>query len=208
MTEHGRVAGRATWCALGGLLAAVVVWVGCGTAPRTQMLTDKRYQARPASYPIELYESGVQTPHEQIAIVDSIGVEQLTTETRTVLVESLRARARDVGADAVIEVVMLIRPERGWVPDPQTPFRSWRQGWRDLHFLRGRAIRFKPLLIETGEAGGARFDFGEGERPVVQSELKPELEIRKVTDRYGRRGYVTRPVRPAKPKLPVIEMGR
>jgi hypothetical protein len=186
--------------------------VGCST-PGMKMLTDKRYAPRPASYPIELYQGSVQTPHEEIAKLDSRGVELLTTETRKALVEDLRERARRLGADAVTNVTMLVRPERGWVLDPQTPFRSWRQGWGDVTFLRGTAIRFKPLLIETGEPGvrGERFDFAEGERPRIKrdssAESEAELEIQKSTDESGRRVWSSRRAKPAKAKLPTVEPG-
>lgn len=187
------------------LLLGVIASLGCA-GPRMMWLTEKRYSPRSASHPIDLYEGEVQTAHEEIAIIDSVAVELLTTETRKTLVEDLRARAREVGADAVMNVSMLTRADRGWIPDPQTPFRSWRQGWTDLHFLRGRAIRFRPLLVESGGGAvvGEPFDWAEGEQPTRQAETKPDLEIYEVKDRFGRRGYASRPV---KPKRPTIETG-
>jgi len=195
--------------ALVGLLAALAL--GCGTSPRMKLLTDKQYPPRPANQTIELYQRGVETPHEVIAIIDSRTVDQLTTDTRKRLVEDLRERARRLGADAVINISLLIIAERGWIVDPQTPFHSWRQGWTDLHFLRGQAIRFKPLMIETGDAmvaDGERFDFGEGEKPTIQAApAKSELEVYRTRDAQGRPGWGTRRATPSKPKTPTLETG-
>jgi len=195
-------------------LAAIcaLVLAGCATAPRYKMLTDKRYPPRPSSYPIELYATGLRTPHEEIAIIDSVGFDKLTSATRKAMVEDLRARARNLGADAVKDVRMLISPQRGWVLDPQTPFRSWRQGWRDVYFLRGRAVRFKPLLVESGKSivAGEKFNYAEGERPKIETEKekkKDDLEIYEIVDRRGRRGFASRSKQPKKLKLPSIEIG-
>jgi hypothetical protein len=188
-----------TGCALA---AITIVAAGC-TTPRMQRLTTKQYTPRPASYPIDLYAGDVETPHDDIALLDSIHVGELTTASRTALVDDMRARARKLGADAVTEVVMLIAPQRGWVLDPQTPFRSWRQGWRDTYFLRGRAIRFKPLRIEDGDHAieGVRFDFAEGERPAIEEEeTEPQVEVYEFTDRFGRRGFATRRIEPGERK--------
>ena len=190
----------------GCALAAILLATGCST-PGVEMLTEKHYAPRAASYPVELYQGTVETPHDEIAKLDSVGVEFVTTDTRALLVEDLRVRARRLGADAVTNVAMLMRPERGWISDPQTPFRSWRQGWTDLHFLRGTAVRFKPLTIETGEPGaaGQRFDWAAGERPAVETESSPALE--QSTDATGRKVWTLRQPKPTKPKLPTVEPG-
>lgn len=191
----------------GDLLAVSLIAAGC--APRMKTLTDKRYSPRPPSYQIALYQGSLDAPHEKIAYIDSRGTEELTTETRKMLVEDLRARARRLGADAVINVALLIRPERGWVPDPQTPFRSWRQGWRDIHFLRGQAIRFKPLLIETGETSptAQRYDFPQGERSAAKGDAISDRESAPANDPSKRGVPPTQHTQPAKPKTPSVEVG-
>jgi len=185
------------------------MWTAGCSQPRMKVLTEKHYAPRPDSYPVELYQGSLETPHEDIAIIDSRGVEFLTSDTRKTLVDDLRARARGLGADAVTNVTMLIRPERGWVLDPQTPFRSWRQGWADVSFLRGTAIRFKPLMIETGDtsATGEVFDFAEGERPRLQQE-SPDLAVEQSTDRQGRTVWTGRRARTSlPPRQPKAEAG-
>jgi hypothetical protein len=185
---------------------ALLVAAGC-TQPQMKMLQDKRYTPRPEDFPIELYASDVQTPRDEIAILDSAAVQILTTDTRRMLVEDMRQRARKLGADAVTNVVMLIRPERGWVPDPQTPFRSYRQGWRDYYFLRGRAVRFKPFLVETGNpgAGAEKFHFAEGERPEIEPPPRPgeSDRTRRRLPWPSRRAIAPTP----KPKQPTLESG-
>jgi len=188
------------------LWLAVLGAVGCG--PRAMMLTDKQYAPRPSGQQIELFEGGISMPHEAIAIVDSVSVDELTTGTRKKMVEDLRARARKLGADAVINVKMLVAPERGWVLDPQTPFRSWKQGWTDSYFLRGHVVRFRPVLLETGEmvsSIGQRFDSGDGAQAATPDK---DLEIRPIVDKQGRRGWSSRRAAPSKPKVPTIESGK
>jgi hypothetical protein len=175
-------------------LATALVLAGCAR-PRMELLTDKDYPPRPPSFEMPLYEGEVQTPHEVIAYLDSAWVEDVTTSTKTLMIEDLQKRARRVGADAVMNVRMLTGSVRGWVPDPQTPFRSFRQGWKDRYFLRGEAVRFKPLLIETGEdpVVGDPFLFGEGERPQSWSQSPDdELEVYETIDEQGRRGFASR----------------
>jgi len=200
-------AGRAVRFAPAALLAAMIVATGC--APRMKMLIEKRYPPRSPLQQIELYQGDVDTPHEDIAIIDSVAVDELTTDTRKQLVEDLRERARRLGGDAVTNVTMLLIPERGTVVDPQTPFRSWRQGWRELHILRGRAARFRPLLIETDGAAkpGEQFNFGPGEQPTVKSSAANPLDIYPTTDASGRKGWASRRGQPQKPRLPTVERG-
>lgn len=192
---------------MSGLGILVVLAVGCG--PRMKMLTDKHYEPRPASRQIEIYQGKVETPHDNIAIIDSRGFEELTSDTRKTMVDDLRERARRVGADAVTNVQMLIAPERGFVPDPQTPFKSVRQGWTDVHFLRGTAIRYKPLMIETeGEGSGVQqLDYGPGEEPALKAAAPGDLEISPTTDGQGRKGWTSRRTKPTKPRLPSVETG-
>ena len=207
MTQKQMTVGGAVRFGLAGLLAAVMVATGC--APRMKMLTEKRYPERSPLQQIELYQGDVDTPHEDIAIIDSVAVDGLTTDTRKQMVEDLRERARRLGGDAVTNVTLLIVPERGWVVDPQTPFHSWRQGWRELNILRGRAVRFRPLLIETDGAAkpGEQFNFGPGEQPTVKPGSKTDLEIYATTDASGRNGWASRPAQPPKPRLPTVERG-
>lgn len=165
------------------LVATALLAVGCDRA-RMQYLTDRRYEPRPLSHSIDLYQGKLDVPHEEIAWLDTGGVAlsegetALSTDTRRVLIAELKERARQVGGDAVIEVTMLERPQRGWVRDPSTPFRSFRQGWTDFYFLRGKAVRFKAPLIETGEARGLEFTENELTSPTVGELGRPGLRSR------------------------------
>lgn len=193
------------------VLAGALGLHGCA-GPQVKMLTDNRYEPRPESFEVDLYQGGVQTPHQEIAKLDSLAVDELTTAAREVLVEDLRKRARKLGADAVTDVVLLTGSIRGWVRDPQTPFRSYKQGWGDRYFLRGTAVRFKPVLMEAGEGAvlGDPFVFGEGERPEGWRKApSDDLEIYETTDREGRKGWGSRrkSTKPRQPLAPTIELG-
>jgi len=157
-----------------GMLAILLpslLAIGC--SPRVQFLTDRRYEPRPASQEIDLFEGNAPVAHDSIALLDSAAVDELTTDTQRRLVTDLQRRARRLGADAVADVEMLMRAERGWIRDPYTPFRSWKQGWTDLHFLRGRAVRYRPVEIETGRGETAA---GPTSGPAVEASSPDEIE--------------------------------
>ncbi len=187
--------------------ALLVILFSSGCQPRMKMLTDRTYPPTPPFQQIELYQGDVLTPYEEIAILDSIKVEALTSETQKTLVNDLRERARRIGADAVIHVSMLIAPDRNFVLDPQTPFRSYRQGWTDLYFLRGKAIRYRPALIETDSDTGGELSFAEGERPALKPQPPDEIEVRQSRDAAGRTIWTAKR-KEMRPKLPTVEEGR
>ncbi|MCX8035633.1 MAG: hypothetical protein N3D11_01000 [Candidatus Sumerlaeia bacterium] len=203
-TDHTLYVGPYGKAALAALLVALAA---SGCQPRMKMLTDRTYPPTSPLQQIELYQGDVLTPYEEIAILDSIKVEALTSETQKVLVNDLRERARRLGADAVIHVSMLIAPDRNFVLDPQTPFRSYRQGWTDLYFLRGKAIRYRPALMETDSDTGGELSFAEGERPDLKPQSPPELEVRESRDAAGRTVWTAKR-KEIRPKLPTVDEGR
>ena len=85
-------------------------------------------------------------PHKVLAIVDS---DSATTAPLPVLMEQraqLCKAASRVGAEAVYQVRLLTRQQRGFVSDAYTPFPSVTQGWSDEYFLRGWAVIYEENL--------------------------------------------------------------
>jgi hypothetical protein len=123
-------------------LGAALLAGGCA-ATRTHHLTDSRYRALPDDAPVRLYVNTVAQPHLEIAHINSFPADKDTPEVRRQQLEDLQARARRLGADAVVNIRSLRNKGRGWIPDDQTPFDSYRLGNYEQFFLRGTAIRFE-----------------------------------------------------------------
>jgi len=133
-------------------LAAGVLAAGCSTT-KVKYLTEERYSPTPAEEKISLYVNEVERPHVKIAYVQSTGAANKETETVREQLRDLREKAREAGADAVVNVQQLSDKIRGYVRDEKVPFRAYEQGTAQRYFLRGTAIRFveNPELADAPE---------------------------------------------------------
>lgn len=138
------------FAALAFVLPAILLLSAC-TGPRTKMLADQPYPERPSIYPIEIFVGELSTPHEEIAIIESEAYPIDDTVTREAQLEQLRERAREMGADAVEELRILVKRAEGFVADERTPFPSLRQGEYPLFFMRGRAVIYSTSLLDLPE---------------------------------------------------------
>ena len=140
------------------LLAAAT---GCETS-RVHRLTPEVFPPTASEESIKLFVNQVRRPHIRIAHIQSTADISRDPEVRRAQLEQLRAEARALGADAVMDIQQLQNRVRGMVIDERVPFRAYRQGNYELYFLRGTAIRFvdeeaaaafvDPLRPPTDEA--------------------------------------------------------
>jgi hypothetical protein len=88
---------RYGWALLSGLLLA-----GCAGLPQINYLTEVRYPAQPADYPITITGEGLLEPHQAIAVVRTRHYPEWSLEQSATA--ELRRAARELGGDAVIGV--------------------------------------------------------------------------------------------------------
>src|SRR5947207_13005315 len=100
-----RILLQATWLAC---LAAVLLGVGgCATEIGQYTLLGKRYPAKPANHPIDIYTNGLPTrSFERVAILDAHCESQYwaTPSLDEKAIPELKRQARAAGCDGVIEI--------------------------------------------------------------------------------------------------------
>ena len=91
-----------------GLLAvALLAVVGCGSGVDYVQLDPTEYPEKDGKAPIEVYRSSVLKPHVVLGVATISQKMEATTKslsTYDTLVEKLKDKARDEGADALVEV--------------------------------------------------------------------------------------------------------
>jgi len=90
---------------------------------------------------ISVFLNNPSSNYTPVAFVDSFVHVRLTDEIKADQLRDLQVKARDVGADAVIQLEQLEEKREGMVADPTIPFHAWKQGDYELYFLRGLAVR-------------------------------------------------------------------
>lgn len=134
-------------------LLMIPLLAGCG-GPRELLLSEESLKKRPRLYPIDIYEGKVFESHREIAQIETRAWARDNEQTRIRMLDELRERAREHGADAVHDVRILTREISGYTADERTPFPSVRQGDYQMFFLRGVAIRYEsgmPGAVARGE---------------------------------------------------------
>jgi len=162
-------------------LAAVAALSACA-GPTHRMIAERDYPPNPDIEAVRLFVGEVIDPHVRIAWVNSYPSEEKTAAEKRRQLEDLRARAAELGADAIMDVMLLKERRRGYVPDPAVPFTAWEQGERNLWFLRGVAIRYEnpegatPLEWEERQAGLTEADKTPQSPAVINVDEIPEVE--------------------------------
>ena len=133
-----------------GVLIVTGFLLACG-AKKVHYLSEQRFSPTPESEEIKLFVNDVQRPHVALAVVESFSRRETDTETKRQQLLDLRQRARDLGADAIVNVRFLNNEIRGFVVDEAVPFRSYRQGRYEMYFLRGTAIKYLEVDAAEGE---------------------------------------------------------
>lgn len=129
------------------------------SAGRVHPLTSVRHPAKSGPEEVRLYLAAPDAAVEEIAWIDSFVANDKQPETRQRQLANIRDRAARIGADGIVEIQSLREKHRGLMPDPTTPVYTWQQGEYELHFLRGKAVRFldaAPGEDLSGEAVAAQ----------------------------------------------------
>lgn len=123
------------------ILCVVASFAGCSNN-KVYYLTEERFPPTPDDQEIKLYINQTKRPHMPIAFINSKSDSNLEPETKKAQLEDLKERARELGADAVINIRNLNNKVNGFTVDERVPFHSYRQGNYELSFFRGTAIKF------------------------------------------------------------------
>lgn len=156
------------------LLLASFALVACG-GPRSKILDEGKYRARPRTYPIDIYVGKVLESHREIAIIDSTGYPTDNEASRKKEIEELKRKARAMGGDAIHDVRLLTKEVKGYTIDERVPFPSWKQGDYPLYFMRGVVITY-----ESGMPGAVASGKGFTDGPTGY--IPPGITSAKMTD--------------------------
>lgn len=105
-------------------------------------LTKDTYPPKASDEDVKLFMNKVQRPYKQIAFIDSQPLPDKTEAARNKQYIQIRAKARELGADAVHEIRFLDERVQGIVADQRVPLGAYKQGRYKLYFVRGTAILY------------------------------------------------------------------
>ena len=77
-----------------------ILMIGCG-GPRTLRLTDTRHQKLDHDDRVDLYVGVIDTPHEEIAVIESEASPYVDDDVKRQQIEELQRKARRLGANGV-----------------------------------------------------------------------------------------------------------
>lgn len=118
------------------ILPIVVLLAACSPAVRVTRLSPEAYEPRPADHPIRLYQSGrPKCDYEEVGLI--IARQRNVFTSMEEVAESMRKKARELGADAVVGLI-----ETDQVQGASAPLDNNVVIDRDP-VLSGTAIRFK-----------------------------------------------------------------
>ena len=118
---------------------------GCNTSS-VQRLTMDRYPRKSMDAPIEMFVGTIARACKPVAILNSKYYDDQSDDAKAKMLLNLRNMAREIGADAVIEIQMLPKRFEGMVADDKTPFPAWKPGNYYGYFLRGKAVVYEDTL--------------------------------------------------------------
>lgn len=103
-------------------------------------LTETKFPPLAKNAEVDIFVGQIQVKHTPVAIIESEAYEYIDESIRDQQLEQLRSTARKLGANTVDNIHLLTKRVQRYVADERTPFDSWRQGQKVLHFLRGTAL--------------------------------------------------------------------
>lgn len=123
---------------------AMIALAGCSSVRVTPMSQDKFPPPKPKDYEMRLFISKIQTPHREIAWIDSQPLLPDDPEAENRQLLQIQKKACRIGADAVHDMKLLEMRVRGFTVDERVPFRAYKQGRYTLRFWRGTALVYSP----------------------------------------------------------------
>jgi len=127
------------------IFLAGILLNGCNTASVQRLARDK-YPQKSMDAPMEMFVGTIARAHKPIAILNSKSYADQSEENKARMLSILRNMAREIGADAVIEIQMLPKRFEGMVADDKAPFPAWKPGNSYGYFMRGKAVVYEDSL--------------------------------------------------------------
>lgn len=172
------------------LTAVIAACQTCGNKPAIRPIDKACLPAGRSPSQIQLYREDVEAPHRQIAYIDSCKSEVCYPKDKTKaknkdteqliepeevrkMLEDLKAKARSIGADAVVRVKMEHNRRTGFVENPETPFWSVKQDESRQYFFHGIAIKFDNAA-DIEHPGELRARNLASPQPTQADQLVPE----------------------------------
>lgn len=123
------------------IICSVFLW-GCNT-PSVQRLSGENFSPKPPDITVEMFVGTITKDHIPIAILNSKHYMDQSDESKAMMLANLRDMARELGADAVMEIRILPKRFEGMVVDESPPFPAWKPGNYYGYFMRGKAIVYR-----------------------------------------------------------------
>lgn len=169
------------------LLAAVALTMASGCAtPRQKTLAEEKFSPRAEPELVRLIIGPEEREHLDLAILQSAASRDRSTATRRVQLAEIRSRAAKLGADAVVDLIVIPQSRTGLVGDPGAPVAFPMQGTETTYIMRGRAIRYTDIP-ETAPVDAA--PPANDADPALVPEVAPPAEPQKPSQPVLHEGY-------------------
>lgn len=131
------------------LIATMAAVSGCAT-PRMKTLSEEKFSPRADSGLVRLIIGPEEREHLDLAILQSEASRDRSTTTRRAQLTEIRESAAKIGADAVVDLIVIPQTHTGLVGDPAAPVPFLMQGTETTYIMRGRAIRYTDIPADAG----------------------------------------------------------
>lgn len=126
-------------------LLALAVGLGACATPRQYTMTDQEFSPRAEPELVRLVIGPEERDHLDLAMLQSAASRDRSTATRREQLAEIRQRAAKLGADAVVDLIVIPQTHTGFVGDPAAPVPFLMQGTETTYIMRGRAIRYLDI---------------------------------------------------------------
>lgn len=166
-------------------ILALAAGLGACATPRQHSLTDQEFAPRAEPELVRLVIGPEERDHLDIAMLQSEASRDRSTATRRDQLAEIRERAARLGADAVVDLIVIPQTHTGFVGDPAAPVPFLMQGTETTYIMRGRAIRYTDIPETTPADGPAP---GEVD-PSAVPEVAPPAADQKPAQPVVHEGY-------------------
>lgn len=124
------------------LVICSILMGGCNTAS-VHRISPEKFPQKPADADVEMFVGTISRDNIPIAILNSKHFSDQSEESKKEMLASMKDLAREIGADAVMEIRILPKRFEGMVLDEKPPFPAWKPGNYQGYFMRGKAIVYR-----------------------------------------------------------------